>query len=136
MFDDLTTPEAAYIVGLLQTDGHHEGDIGAKGKVALELADRDAVVLEEISELLPCYSSVRYRTRTTNFSTNYRTATSGFFDQTTRRALVRRVSRSALSRHRFDRPAFRTRSPTMFEGCLMATGRSDSPAAGCPSSAW
>lgn len=88
MFDDLTKPDAAYIVGLLQTDGHHGGDLDHKGKVAIELADRDAAVLEGIRNLLPCYSSVRYRTRTTNFSNDYTTATLRFFDQATRRALA------------------------------------------------
>jgi hypothetical protein len=89
MFDDLTNPVVAYVVGLLQTDGHHDGDLDGKGKVTIELAARDAAVLTQIRDLLPCYSSVRYRTRTTNFSRrDYVTATLSFFDQDTRRALV------------------------------------------------
>jgi hypothetical protein len=89
MFDDLTTPNAAYIVGLVQTDGHHDGHLDHKGKVTIELAERDADVLERIKDLLSCYASVRYRTRTTNFNSNeYRTATLAFFDRQTRRALA------------------------------------------------
>ncbi|WP_188113453.1 LAGLIDADG family homing endonuclease [Nocardioides humilatus] len=88
VFDDLTKPDAAYIVGLLQTDGHHHGDVEGKGKVCLELAARDAHVLEEIRVRLPCYGSVRFRTRTTNFRSEYRSATLSFFDQATRKELA------------------------------------------------
>lgn len=88
MFADLTNPDSAYLIGLLQTDGHHSGDIEHKGRVQLELAGGDAAILVAVSALLPCYSSVRYRVRTTNFKAEYRTATLTFCDQATRRRLV------------------------------------------------
>ncbi|UTT57834.1 hypothetical protein [Cellulosimicrobium cellulans] len=88
MFWDARRPEIAYLVGLLQTDGCHDGDPDRKGRIALELAVRDRDVLDGISSLLPCYSSVRLRHRTTNFSSDHVSATLGFFDQTARRELA------------------------------------------------
>ena len=82
------TPEVAYLVGLFQTDSSHEGRLDGKGRVALELAARDDDVLNRIAALLPCHSSIRYRTRDTNFSENYTSAVLGFYDQSTRRSLA------------------------------------------------
>ncbi|MET8776449.1 hypothetical protein ABZV58_15665 [Nocardia sp. NPDC004654] len=85
---DLTTPAVAYTVGLLQTDGSHEGNLDGKGRVSLELGVRDEQILNRIAEILPCYASIGYRTRTTNFATHYETATLRFYDQATRRAIA------------------------------------------------
>ncbi|MFE3445491.1 hypothetical protein ACFXNW_20880 [Nocardia sp. NPDC059180] len=78
----------AYMIGLLQTDGSHEGSIEAKGRVSLELAIRDERILARIAEILPCYSSIKYRTRTTNFAENHQTATLWFFDKEVRRSIA------------------------------------------------
>lgn len=81
MFDDLERPDVAYAVGLLQTDGTHSGSLDGKGRVSLELAVRDQEILARISSLLPCYSSIGYRTRTTNFADKYETAVLRFYDR-------------------------------------------------------
>ncbi|MBF6415171.1 hypothetical protein [Nocardia cyriacigeorgica] len=47
---DPMVPGVAYMIGLLQTDGSHEGSIDAKGRVSLELAIRDERILERIAE--------------------------------------------------------------------------------------
>ncbi len=52
MFWDARRPEIAYLVGLLQTDGCHDGSPDRKGRITLELAVRDRDVLEGISSLL------------------------------------------------------------------------------------
>src|SRR6266540_2116615 len=67
---DLTMPVVAYTIGLLQTDGTHQGSLDGKGRVSLELAVRDENVLWQIAAILPCYASVGHRTRTTNFGEN------------------------------------------------------------------
>ncbi|VFB01930.1 LAGLIDADG family homing endonuclease [Nocardia cyriacigeorgica] len=85
---DPMVPGVAYMIGLLQTDGSHEGSIDAKGRVSLELAIRDERILERIAEILPCYSSINYRTRSTNFANNYQTATLRFYDQGVRRSIA------------------------------------------------
>src|SRR5690242_19721713 len=87
---DLSKPTDAYLFGLLQTDGHHQGSVNGKGKVAIELSASDAELLYSIQSLLPCYASVKFRTRTTNFSggSSYTTATLAFFAQSARRSLA------------------------------------------------
>jgi hypothetical protein len=85
---DVTKPEVAYLIGLLQTDGSHHGSLDGKGKVQLELSARDADVLPRLAAMLPCYSSIRRRTRDTNFSQGYESATLGFYNQAVRRALA------------------------------------------------
>jgi len=72
---DLTIPERAYLFGLLQTDGSHWQGTRNRGRVQLELAAVDAELLEQLVILCPWPSSVRYRTRDTNFSRGYRSAT-------------------------------------------------------------
>lgn len=85
---DISTPDGAYVLGLLQTDGTHEGSVDGKGRVSIELAARDEEVLHRIARVLPCYSSVGLRTRTTNFGADYGTATLRFYDQDMRRSIA------------------------------------------------
>ncbi|NEW57801.1 hypothetical protein GV794_19375 [Nocardia cyriacigeorgica] len=97
----------AYMIGLLQTDGSHEGSIEAKGRVSLELAIRDERILARVAEILPCYSSITYRTRATNFADNYQTATLRFFDQEVRQSIASlgvTVGAKSWTIHPPDRP--------------------------------
>ncbi|GAA3020328.1 hypothetical protein GCM10020229_34410 [Kitasatospora albolonga] len=68
---DLERPEHAYMFGFLQADGHlHQGP-GNKGRLSVELSARDAPLLEEFQRLCPYNSSIRYRTRSTNFAAEH-----------------------------------------------------------------
>lgn len=67
-FMDLTVPEYAYMFGFLQADGHLQQGVGQKGKLTVELKDRDVGVLKEFQKLTPFYSSISTRKRSTNFS--------------------------------------------------------------------
>lgn len=87
MLLDPHVPVVSYLLGLLQTDGSHYGSLDGKGKVSIELAVRDLAVLQALQPHVPCYSSLRLRTRDTNFANTYSTATLGFFDQSVRREL-------------------------------------------------
>lgn len=73
-FFDLTIPDHAYLFGLLQTDGSLSEGQRQKGVISLELTGSDAPLLGRISEMVPWYSSVRYRTRRTNFSAEHTSA--------------------------------------------------------------
>jgi len=64
----LLRPDHAYVLGLLQTDGHHFSGTRGRGRVSLEMSARDADVLLPIQALFTCYSSVHTRTRTTNLA--------------------------------------------------------------------
>lgn len=70
-FFDLERPEHAYMFAFLQADGHLTQGVGNKGRLAVELSARDAPILEEFQRLCPFNSSIRYRTRTTNFKADH-----------------------------------------------------------------
>lgn len=84
---DLTTPELSYLFGLLQTDGHLEGARSGKGRLALELAQRDAPILRKLQRLVPVYSSTGERVRDTNFKKDYHSSVWRLYDQEVREAL-------------------------------------------------
>jgi hypothetical protein len=86
---DPTLPDVAYLIGLLQTDGAHEGSLTGKGRVALELSARDDHVLYALSARLPFYTSVGHRTRDTNFRSGYASSVLRIYDQDARRDLSR-----------------------------------------------
>ncbi|WP_441249955.1 LAGLIDADG family homing endonuclease [Kitasatospora sp. McL0602] len=71
----LENPEHAYMFGFIQADGHLRQGPGNKGSLAVELSARDAPLLEEFQRLCPYNSSIRYRTRTTNFATEHTSVT-------------------------------------------------------------
>ena len=65
---DLMVPEVSYMIGLFQTDGHLTSDSRNRGRLVIELKERDSKVLEKIAELLPCNYGIYRRERKTNFS--------------------------------------------------------------------
>ncbi|MEV6218954.1 LAGLIDADG family homing endonuclease [Nocardia sp. NPDC051833] len=85
---DPAIPAVAYVLGLLQTDGSHEGSLEGKGRISLELSARDDDVLTQVADVLPCYSSIGRRSRATNFADRSETATLRFYDRSTRQAFA------------------------------------------------
>jgi hypothetical protein len=82
----LMKPDLSYITGFIQTDGSHSGDPEKKGRITIELAVRDELHLEAIAAALPWRTSLRKRTRQTNFSTgDYTTVILHLFAQDARR---------------------------------------------------
>ncbi len=67
----LENPFYAYLFGFAQTDGHLYEQSRNRGKLTIEISERDAKVLETFKRLLPFNSSIRRRVRTTNFGVNY-----------------------------------------------------------------
>ncbi|MFJ3810576.1 hypothetical protein ACIPWE_29985 [Streptomyces sp. NPDC090073] len=73
-FMDLTVPEYAYMFGFLQADGHLRQGTGRKGQLNVEISVRDIDLLREFQKLTPYYSSIRARTRSTNFAETHTSA--------------------------------------------------------------
>lgn len=71
---DLLRPDHAYFFGFAQTDGNHYAGRGQKGRLSIELSDRDDAVLHSFCSLFDVHSRVSYRERTTNFGV-HRSAT-------------------------------------------------------------
>ncbi len=72
------------MVGLFQTDGTHSGSTSGKGRLTIELADRDASLLPDLQRLIPVHSHIGTRTRQTNFQSMYRTAFLHIYSQEAR----------------------------------------------------
>lgn len=63
----------SYIFGLLVTDGSlYLSKKGSKGKVTLEVNNKDSDIIYKLYNIIP-NSSVRQRIRNTNFKNNYKT---------------------------------------------------------------
>ncbi|MGV9412047.1 hypothetical protein ACWDOP_19210 [Nocardia sp. NPDC003693] len=86
---DLSSPELSYMVGLLQTDGTHSGSTTGKGKISIELAERDADILLQLQRLLPCHSLISTRIRDTNFKQGYASRVLEFCAQDVRKEFER-----------------------------------------------
>ena len=71
---DLTRPDHAYFFGFAQTDGSLYAGTGQRGRLTIELSERDESVLHSFTTLFDVYSRVSYRERTTNFG-RHRSAT-------------------------------------------------------------
>jgi hypothetical protein len=56
------------MVGLFQTDGTHSGDPSGKGRLSIEIAERDADLLPRLQRHIPVHSFIGTRTRKTNFA--------------------------------------------------------------------
>ncbi|GAA4971076.1 hypothetical protein GCM10023205_40960 [Yinghuangia aomiensis] len=72
---DLTQPEYAYMFGFLQADGHLHAGPGNKGRLSLEVSSIDRELLLKFQKLCPYPSSVRDRTRSTNFKADHTSST-------------------------------------------------------------
>ena len=67
----LENPFYAYLFGFAQTDGHLYEQSRNRGKLRIEIGEKDAEILERFQKLLPFNSSINRRVRTTNFGVNY-----------------------------------------------------------------
>lgn len=84
---DLMRPDHAYFFGFAQTDGSHYAGTRQRGRLTIELSERDEAVLHSFTALFDVYSRVSYRQRTTNFGP-HRAVTWTVCDLAFRRELV------------------------------------------------
>ena len=84
---DLTIPAHAYFFGFAQTDGSHYEGTRQRGRLTIELSERDEAVLHSFASLFGVYSRVSYRERITNFGP-HRAAVLTVCDLAFRRELV------------------------------------------------
>ena len=84
---DLTIPAHAYFFGFAQTDGNHYEGTRRRGRLSIELSERDEAVLHSFASLFGVYSRVSYRERLTNFGP-HRSAIWTVCDLAFRRELV------------------------------------------------
>jgi hypothetical protein len=85
----LDKSQLSYLIGFLQSDGHHSSNTRNRGKITVELQAADRPLLEAFQSLFPMYSSISERTRDTNFKDDYTSCCWSLFDWDTRLELER-----------------------------------------------
>ena len=85
---NLLVPEYSYLFGFLQADGHLYQNTRNRGKLTVELNSQDIWLLEQFAQMVPFYSSVRIRTRRTNFSASHTSVTWSVHSREFREALT------------------------------------------------
>lgn len=79
---DIEPGHLAYIYGLIQTHGHYSSYSRNRGRISIELSERDKDILFKIESILPVSCTINTRTRSS--STTY---TLNIFDQSFRTML-------------------------------------------------
>lgn len=85
----LETDRLSYIIGFLQSDGHHSSDTRNRGKIRIELQASDRPILEALQAAFPVHSHLSERTRDTNFKVDYRSCAWTLYDLETREELIK-----------------------------------------------
>jgi hypothetical protein len=84
----LEKEDLSYLIGFLQSDGHHSSSTRNRGKIRVELQQSDRGLLEDLQRLLPGYSSIIDRVRDTNFIQDYHSSVWTFYSQEIRQELL------------------------------------------------
>jgi len=72
---NLKIPEHSYFFGFIQSDGNLKKASRNRGRLEIELAERDKDILLSFKKLFPTiYSAIRTRARDTNFKKNHKSA--------------------------------------------------------------
>lgn len=79
----------SYLMGLLQTDGSLSEDTRNRGKISLEISLRDEDIIHKLIKIIPCKTSISYRTRDTNFKKGYKSVCLTLHDWAFREELKR-----------------------------------------------
>ncbi len=77
----LESPDYSYMFGFIQTDGHLSKSTRNRGRLSVEVSKKDEDILWAFKKLLRFNSSITERTRTTNFSDDYKSVVWRVYDQ-------------------------------------------------------
>ncbi|PIV42480.1 MAG: hypothetical protein COX92_00350 [Candidatus Nealsonbacteria bacterium CG_4_10_14_0_2_um_filter_40_15] len=78
---NLKMPEHSYFFGFAQTDGSLTKSSRNRGKLQIEIGEKDLHILRSFKKLFPLiYSSIRTRVRDTNFKKHYRSYVLAIFN--------------------------------------------------------
>lgn len=77
---ELNNPDISYFIGFAMMDGHFQENTRNRGKMSIELSDRDYDILSKFRDLFN-NSSITHRIRDTNFKDNYKTVTFNIYNK-------------------------------------------------------
>lgn len=133
---DLLDPEMAYFFGFVQADGHLRKGKGGKGSFAVELTYGDRDLLVRFATLVDSYSSIRERTRSTNFKADVHSATWSVFAAPFRDELHRLGVPYGDKSTLVAPPKVPFSAPHYFRGLLDANGSVGVTSMGLPFVSW
>lgn len=87
-FFNLQDPCYAYMFGFIQTDGHMYDDTRDRGKLTIELQQKDSYILGQFASLIPYHSSRITKKRNTNFKNDHTSSVWVVYDKRLRDRLV------------------------------------------------
>lgn len=119
---DLTVPEHAYIFGFLQCDGHMSKTTRNRGRISLELSFKDYDFLKTLQSFMPVNTTIKERTRNTNFKKNYKTASLNIFDLNFRTELNSFGLPYGAKSDTVTIPAVKFSEPDYYRGLIDADG--------------
>lgn len=85
---NLSDPKFSYMFGFMQADGHLSSESRGRGKMCIEISEKDGHILEEFKKLITVKSTLTYRVRDTNFKKNYKSTTLIIYDKNFRDTLI------------------------------------------------
>ena len=129
---NLNDPATAYMFGFLQADGHLYANSRNRGRLTLELNTSDKWILEQFASLIPFYSSIKTRTRTTNFQEAYSSVVWSVHNQSFRDALICRGFLTGRKSDRVAAPNGEYSEIDYFRGMVDADGSVGKTANGFP----
>ena len=88
MIIDFQNPDFSYFLGFIQADGCLSEDSRNRGRLTIELNEKDILLLEQFKSLLPCNSFLSTRKRDTNFTDDYKSATLKIYNKEFRDELI------------------------------------------------
>ncbi len=86
---DLSKEEHAYFIGFIQCDGSLSKYTRNRGKLSIEIGDRDKSILDKIKKLFKIKCNISCRTRKTNFKKKCKSYTLTICDYEFRKELVK-----------------------------------------------
>jgi DNA-binding transcriptional regulator WhiA len=69
-FMNLKKPEYSYMIAFIQCDGSLSDNTRNRGKLQIELGEKDVELLKQFVKIIPYNTTISYRTRDTNFKKN------------------------------------------------------------------
>jgi hypothetical protein len=119
---DLMNPVHAYLYGLIQTDSHLSQDTRNRGKLRIEMSYRDVDVLEQLASVIPYHTRLCVRTRSTNFSADYKSAMLSVYAKEFRDELISLGMMSGEKSEMIDVPRCEFSQTDYFRGILDGDG--------------
>lgn len=85
---NLFEPNFSYMFGFMQADGHLTSESRGRGKMRIEISEKDKHILEYFKEIIPVKSTLTTRNRDTNFKKNTTSFTLIIYDKKFRDTLI------------------------------------------------